>query len=191
MTSQINLKCAIEYQQLNDLLRERVKDIQVNEQVMLHQVSMDGEGEELIILARLSGVYDGDVRVQCKPKWDQQATRLDLGDVELKIMSKNIFAKSANWMANQVLGKTIDKKFAEILNQQIHSFIQGWFKKLERFELPDGFVFELSEPVIDVTDIHSKNGRLYCQLHFEGGTVVYLGENPAFTERITFSESDT
>jgi hypothetical protein len=170
MGSHIELKATVHFDELNKILSEFVQDLELNEQLTIHKVKVNSNEGRLVILADVSGIYSGDVKITCIPSWQKEEQRLQLDELDVKLLSKNILAMGANWMANNLMSKTIDKKFEAAMNVQIKELIASGIQKAAHFPTPIGGAFQLESPDFDIQDVRLGEKAMHFLLILDGET---------------------
>lgn len=170
MGSQIVLNVTVHYDELNKTLAEYVNDLELNEQLTIHHLKVNSDAGRLVVLAAVSGVISGDVKITCIPSWKKEEQRLQLDELDVKLLSKNILAMGANWMANNLMSKAIDKKFEAALNAQITELFALGIEKAAHFPTPVGGAFQLKSPDFDIQNIELKEEAMHFVLVLEGDT---------------------
>lgn len=174
MASHIELDCKVHFEHLNALLKKQVRDIRLHEQLTLHQVRVEGEDAHLIAYATVSGMYSGEVRIKCMPTWSREHQQIDLQELDVKLVSKNLLAKGASWMANNLMAKQLDNLGDEILNKEVGALIDKGLKTIEQFALPIGGHFMADSVLFDLKDLHTAGDALHFKLIIDGNTRVVV-----------------
>lgn len=174
MPSHVELKAQISFEKLNAFIASQFEPIEVNDKLKIHTLKVGGEGRVIHVHAEVTGAYDGPVVIRFIPNVGKASRSITLDDLEIKIESKNLFARGANFFANKVFGGAIDKKFEEIINQQFTQMMNEWIKRLAHFELPGGFVLKLSEIELDIQNIRSVEDALYCLVLIDANSELVL-----------------
>jgi len=68
------------------------------------------------------------IKITCLPKWDVYAQHIELEELRIDMISKNILLKSAGWFAKTFMGAKIDKKIEEattrLYNTQMETILK-------------------------------------------------------------------
>ncbi len=172
MGSHIELACTVHFENLNRFLADQIKDLKVNEKLTLHKVVVEGEGKYLTIHAFVSGVYEGEVEITCIPEWIRDEQRFDLKELDVRLVSRNILAKGANWMANHIFANKLDKLGEQILNKEIGELMKKGIGEFEAYPLPTGGVFKADSVHFDLRDLHAVGEVLHLQLVIDAKTQI-------------------
>lgn len=87
--------------------------IPVSDKYHLVNLKADLEEGTLKMQADIQEKQGSSVIITCKPFWNVEQQQMQLTDLEIDTVSKNILLKSAGWFANIFMGAKIDKRIEE------------------------------------------------------------------------------
>jgi hypothetical protein len=155
----INLPVDIPFEKINELARQQLVGYQViqgKHKISVNDLTVYGNGDDLVIALKVSGSLNGTVYLAGKPYFDKDSSTVRIKDLDFDIRTKNVLYKSASWVFHQGLAQTIEKKLElPVGNQlgQIRNEIQSYLgqnRKMDIF-MVDGTIRNLSLDNIIIT----------------------------------------
>jgi hypothetical protein len=87
--------------------------IPVGEKYHLIDLKVDLEAGSLKMQADIQEKRGSSIIITCKPLWNAEHQQIQLTDLRIDTLSKNILLKSAGWFAKTFMGAKIDKQIEE------------------------------------------------------------------------------
>jgi len=101
--------------------------IPVSDKYNLFNLKANLEEGKLIMLADIQEKEGSSIQITCFPKWNVAQQQIQLEDLQIDTLSKNILLKSAGWFAKTFMGAKIDKKIeeatAKLYTQQLNKIL--------------------------------------------------------------------
>ncbi len=101
--------------------------IQVSDAYTLVNLKANLEEGKLTMLADIQEKEGSSIQITCFPKWDVGQQQIQLEDLKIDTLSKNILLKSAGWFAKTFMSAKIDKKIeeatAKLYTQQLNKIL--------------------------------------------------------------------
>ena len=87
--------------------------IPVGEKYHLVNLKADLEDRKLTMVADIQEKKGSSISITCTPVWNVDQQQIQLMDLKIDTLSKNILLKSAGWFAKTFMGAKIDKQIEE------------------------------------------------------------------------------
>lgn len=91
--------------------------IPVSDKYHLINLKADLEDGKLTMVADIQEKKGSSISITCTPIWNVDQQQIQLMDLKIDTVSKNILLKSAGWFASTFMGAKIDKKIEEATSQ--------------------------------------------------------------------------
>lgn len=115
--SMLHLEVEVGEDWINRFLHKQQLIIPVNDQFSLNNLKLELEEGKITLQADIVEKDGSAVRLTCLPSWEPEKQRIQLDEIDIKLISKNILLKSAGWFATTFMGNKIDKKIEQTANQ--------------------------------------------------------------------------
>lgn len=135
--SSIQLQIVIDESWIDSILAQYRIDIPINDKISLTNLRVNiGEGE-LNFQVDLKD-KNSSIELNARPHWDAARQFLAIEDLKMETSTKNVFLKSAGWIAQNFLGGTIDRKIEEQANKALAKQIEKLKEKPVEVPIPKG-----------------------------------------------------
>ena len=87
--------------------------------ITITSMDMYGQNDNLIIKAGLTGTLDGDIYLKGRPYYDAMSQTISLKDLQYDLDTKNVLARSANWLLKGTFARTLEKQLTIPIGSQL------------------------------------------------------------------------
>lgn len=132
--SEIRLRMTIQQAWIQRLANKRNLAVQVKDKYQLHHFEFHLHENKLDIKAEVVEKPGSVITLETNPRWDDDAQRLSLDDFKIDTKTKNLFLKSAAWIASLFFQEKIDKLIEEKVNDMFRANLDKILSK--PFQVP-------------------------------------------------------
>jgi len=128
----VGLLTTVPFERINEIAARELNGLTVTQgkyTLKLEDVSLFGNGERLVVAARVSGSVKGTVFLTAIPWFDKATATVKLRDIDFDIRTKNVLVKSASW----ILRGGITGRIAEKLEFPAGDLLEGARKELRSY----------------------------------------------------------
>jgi hypothetical protein len=118
-------------------------------------VSVYGNETKMIIATDVTGSINGRLYFAGPPAYRASDTSIILRDLQFSVQTKNVLVKSAAWLANSGVEKTIGKNLFYPIGPEVRETFDMMAESLKRYDLDEGFYMtgiltsmEVHQPVL-------------------------------------------
>lgn len=133
-----------------------------SQKINIEQIKLFGEGDKIIVDARISGSFTGDILLSGKPVYNVDSNLLELEDLTYEINTRSILMQGASWLFKKEIEKRLKKELKFPLKQNLEKLEKIVELELENFAItPNIFLRgDLHEINVEHTQIESKGIRV-------------------------------
>lgn len=164
----LNIPIQIRKEHLNRLIKEKMPPIELRKNLKLSNIHVDGNDDYFLVDLKVSGIYDGTLKVSFKPSFDKTNHKLTLDNLKIQMKEKGLFSKGLNWMMQGFMQDKIEDSIQSQLDSNLKEFLKMYLKKPQKMVVPEGFLMILNVEDFDIINMFFADTVLNIQLEAEG-----------------------
>lgn len=170
------LKCnvSIDEKWINRFLEKKKYEFPIHEKYTLNKFHVVISSEAIGITASIREKRATKLEITILPFWSESEQKLQIRELKVGTSTKNIFLKSAGWIAQAFLNATIDRKLEEVTNEMIQKQMKKLRAKPLSIPVPLGGVVAASVQALTIHDVFLSEGKIEAAVHVEAAWDVRL-----------------
>jgi hypothetical protein len=134
--------------------------------VTVQDIKLYGQGNNLVVDARVAGSFKGDVYLIGQPVYDPQRNTVDIHDLDFEVSTKNVLHKSASWLFRGALKNKIRENMNFLLEYNLENIKKTIQAELDNFELTPGvrLIGHLEDIGLQRTFVTPEGVRVFAKL---------------------------
>ena len=144
--------------------------------VKITDIDVYGSNEKMIIKLNLMGSLKGEVFLSGVPKYDATNQTIYFDEMDYDIKTKNILAKSANWLAHDKFVKIMQPYFKYSIAKQLKDIKSSAQKTLNNYKISNGIFLNGKINDLNLNDIVLTQQTLKCIFKIKGNASVKIDD---------------
>lgn len=178
-TFRINLLTDIPYPTIERITMEMVRDSVYtfgSRHLSFKSFRVYGSNGRMVIETDVTGSINGTIYLTGTPEFNTSDTTLRVQNLKFDLKTKNLMTKSAKWLLNGKIERTLTKAFAIPFNTNIKEIENQLTSFLRRYQL--GYNFELTGKLnrLTVSELMLAPESVKANIVFSGNLSVGIGE---------------
>lgn len=179
-TFHISLLTDIPYTSINRIINEEVGDstfVFGSRKITFESFRVYGSNGKLAVETNIRGSLKGTIYLTGTPYFNASDTTVRIKDLVFDMKTRNLLTKSAKWLFNGKIERTLMKSIAIPFNtniSKVENQLSGFFR-----HYPLGFGFELNGRLarLSVTDLSLTQGSVKANILFSGNLSLGMSDN--------------
>jgi hypothetical protein len=144
--------------------------------VKINEMEVYGSNGKMIVKLNLIGSLKGEVFLSGVPKYDTTNQIVFFDEMDYDIKTKNILAKSANWLAHDKFVKIMQPYFKYSLAKQLKDIKASAQKTLSNYKITNGIFFNGKINDFNLNNIFLTQQSLKCNFKIKGNATVKIDD---------------
>lgn len=142
--------------------------VQMGKKIIVKDVSLYGQGEKLVIKTLLSGDFNGNIYMTGIPKYDSTNRQIYMENMEFDLSTKNILAKTANWLFHKGLVSMMEKNAKIPIGENLDAMKSIISESLKSYTITSGVTMKGTVESFDIQKIFLTPNSLQVSLNSKG-----------------------
>lgn len=178
-TFRINLLTDIPYSTIERMTLEEVRDSVYtfgNRHLRFESFHIYGSNGQMAIETNVQGSINGAICLTGMPVFNAADTTLRVKNLKFDLKTKNVVAKSAKWLMNGKIERTLTKAIAIPFNTDVREIEKQLTAYLKRYQLGYGFEINGKLTRLTVSDLNLAPESVKANMVFSGNLSIGIGE---------------
>lgn len=145
-----------------------------NKKIIINDLEIFGKGELAYIRVGFEGSAKGQMYLYGKPRFDSENNIFYFENLDFDIKIRNLLLKTANWLANDLIKKSLKERLRFSFEEEINSMRSSLSDLLKEYKYENLFVLNGQLKAFKVKDIIVAEDRFDIMLFAEGNAKVVL-----------------
>jgi hypothetical protein len=118
-----------------------------NKTMILDSITLEGKGDDLRVIAFISGTYKAALELNGKPVYNKSKRKFELKNLAYSLKSRNLLIKAASW----ILHKNMEKRLADLMVYEIGPYLdQSRTNLTQSLATISSFGFKMKPEIDDI-----------------------------------------
>lgn len=175
----LNTNVSVTYDKMNDIAQQQLvgqtfKD--GSRQIKVDSIGCYPSGDQLGVAVKVSGTVNGTIYCVGTPKFDNNTKTLTIENFDFEMKTKNVLAKSANWLMHKAFLAMIEPKLHIDLKKEID---QAWTSAnalFKNYEVSKGVILKGKIEKMDLDQIVTRPKDVVISGSAKGSAAVEIGD---------------
>ena len=110
--------------------------------VVIEDIDLYGQGNKLVVNAKLSGTYNGSIYLVGKPIYNSATNTIELEELNYELNTKNFLIKSLSWLFHKGIKRKMKAQLKFPLQENLKELKQQIQKQLKHYEIQKDIVLQ-------------------------------------------------
>lgn len=166
-----NVHTDMPYEEADSLVKIQLvgkEFVQAGKKIKVEDVHLYGQNDKMVIETKLIGDFNGNVFLTGTPKYDPLTRTIMLDGMDFELKTKNLLAKSANWLFHNGLVSLMEKNAKIPIGQNLDEMKEVISTSLKNYVITNGVSMQGSVDKLDIDKIYLTPNSIRIALNSNG-----------------------
>ena len=142
--------------------------IQAGKKIKVEDVHLYGQNDKMVIETKLAGDFNGNVFLTGTPKYDPTTRSIMLDGMDFELKTKNILAKSANWLFHKGMVSLMEKNSKIPIGANLDEMKEVISNSLKSYVITNGVSMQGTVDKLDIDKVYLTPESIRISLNSNG-----------------------
>jgi Domain of unknown function (DUF4403) len=156
----------------NASMKDFVMDAGNGKQVKVEGLNLWGDGDLMVVKAKLSGAFNGHIYFKGTPTFNQALNMIEMKDFDYDIETRNFLHRTASWLFSGTIRKKMEESMMFPLDENLWAMRTAIQTSLDNYQVSPGIMMQGKIDHLQVDETRLTKGSIRIVLFADGKLLV-------------------